>query len=109
VSWRGRALVLLLIVGCAGCGLGKKHRRLATDKPGKGSLASGLNWQCGLLGGGLGALAGAGLSLGGTALVNEEWPLNDAEDWVHTLPIWGSAIFTGATLGLFIACLGLGE
>ena len=78
MRWRASSITLLVVASlvlAAGC-KSRPQRKLLTDRPGERS-AAGLTWKCGLLGGGLGAAAGFGLSMGGTALTTEKWPLNE--------------------------------
>lgn len=106
MRWQA-SLVLLLaaaLILSAGCN-SRPQRRLLTDKPGQ-TAAGGLTWKCGLLGGGLGAAVGFGASMGGTALTTKSWPLQEPIDWVESIPVWGSAVFLGSALGMFIACIG---
>ena len=107
MRWQGRvaaALLAALMLLGAGC-KSRPQRKLLTDRPGE-TAAGGLNWKCGLLGGTIGAVVGAGATFGGTALTTDEWPLQEPSDWIETIPIWGGAIFLGSALGMYIACMG---
>ncbi|NOZ86451.1 MAG: hypothetical protein GXP49_09290 [Deltaproteobacteria bacterium] len=108
---RACASLTIMIVTClpmitgpaTGCSHNNRFRPGHERLIGRGR---GLTLKCGLLGAGIGALTAAAITFGGTALVNEKWPLNEPADFVETIPIWGSTLFIGMTLGMYIACLG---
>ena len=95
--------VIAVMAGLASCSA-NRGLRAGLDRP--DGPRKGLTLKCGLLGASIGLAAAAAITFGSTALAYDEWPLREPVDWVETLPIWGSSLFFGATLGMYISCLG---